>query len=174
MNEIDALSATENAPVSRDAQKLAYEVGEAGWALLRFLDEGEEQVFAVSYLHDSLAHLADAALHLCKGGQSIDVVFMDEPGEVHLFAQGCGDLLRYELRGYGDWASWGITAMDDYQVLAQGEIRRHDLVFNIHRILDGIHRTLGPQEYRKRWVEHDFPLDAHRRLAGIVRKKRNE
>ncbi len=172
MTETNAWPEAGNTPVSRDARKLSYEIGDAGRALLRFTEQGREQVFAVSRLHDSLSHLADAALHLCKGGQSIDVVFMDEPGEVHLFAQGHGEVLRYELRGYAAWASWGIVAMDDHEVLARGEVRRDDLVFNIHRILGGIHQALGPEEYRKRWGKHDFPLDAHRRLAEIVRKKK--
>ncbi len=158
--------------MNRNTQKLAYEVGNAGWALLRFDDGNQELVFAVSYLHDSLADLAHAALHLHKGGHSVNAVFMDEPGEVHLFAEGQGDRLHYELRRYSDWASWGTVAMDDHEVVAQGDIQRHDLIFNIHQVLDGIYKNIGVKGYLERWGEHDFPLEAYRRLAGLINKKK--
>lgn len=152
-------------------EQWSYEVADAGWATLKFLAPQGELAFAVSYLHDSLGDLARLALALHKGSNRADAVFMDEPGEVHLTVQGDGDALVYELRNYADWASWGITAIDDYEVLARAEVARKDLVYSVYLVLDGIYVGMGIEEYKKRWMEHEFPLREYQSLASAIRKR---
>ncbi|MDR0226047.1 MAG: hypothetical protein LBI66_06480 [Burkholderiaceae bacterium] len=150
-------------------ERWSYEVGEAGWATLKFSAPGEALEYPVSYLHDSLGDLAAMALALANGAHHARAVFMDEPGEVHLCMQGEGETLSYELREYADWASWGITAMDDYEVLAHGQALRDEVVRSVYRMLDGIHCCMGVEEYRKRWMEHEFPLRDYQRLGRAIR-----
>ena len=149
----------------------SYEVGKAGWATLKFSTPEEDLVCAVSYLHDSLGDLAAMALALAKGAHRAAAVFMDEPGEVHLSMEGDRDTLSYELRQYADWASWGITAMDDYEVLARGQVAREDVVRSVYRVLDCIYCGMGVEEYRKRWLEHEFPLRDYQSLGSAIRKR---
>ena len=152
-------------------ERWSYEVGKAGWATLKLSTPEGELVCAVSYLHDSLGDLAAMALALARGAHQAGAVFMDEPGEVHLGMEGEGQTLSCELRRYADWASWGITAVDDYEVLARGQATRDGMVRSVYRVLDGIYCGMGVEEYRKRWMEHEFPLRDYQSLGSALRKR---
>jgi hypothetical protein len=154
----------------RTRERIDYVLSGAGWATFSFRVDAEPMAFAVSYLHDSLGDLARMGVDLVKGAQSATAVFMDEPGEVQLMVTGDKDDLSFELRSYADWASWGMTATEDYKALASGRIRRVELVRNIHTILERIYVELGPAKYRELWVEHDFPLRAYEQLTAAFKK----
>ncbi|MGJ7565140.1 hypothetical protein ACSFBM_14890 [Variovorax sp. GB1R11] len=155
----------------RTQERIGYVLSGTGWATFSFRDDAETMAFAVSYLHDSLGDLARMGVELVKGAQSATAVFMDEPGEVQLVVTGDKDDLSFELRSYHDWASWEMTAADNYKVLASGFVRRVDLVRNIHAILERIYVECGPETYRERWVEHDFPLRAYEVLIAAFKKR---
>ena len=154
----------------RPQERIGYALSGAGWATLSFRAEAGPMAFAVSYLHDSLGDLARMALDLVKGATAAAAVFMDEPGEVHLLVTGDADVLAFELRRYRDWASWGITAMDDYELLDHGAIGRVDLVRNIHAILEHMYVDVGPEKYRELWMEHEFPLRTYEELIAAFKK----
>jgi hypothetical protein len=155
----------------RTQERIGYVLSGTGWATLSFRADAGPMAFAVSYLHDSLGDLARMGLDLVKGAQHASAVFMDEPGEVHLVVTGEKDELAFELRRYRDWASWGITAMDDYEVVDRGTLQRVDLVRNIHAILERIYVELGLAKYRELWVEHDFPLRTYEGLIAAFKKQ---
>ena len=161
---------TEEESQSQD-ELIAYHLHDAGWAEMRLRAAPGRLGFAVSYLHDSLGDLARMGLALQKGAARAEAVFMDEPGEAILVVSGAGNTLQYELRQYRDWASWGIVALEDHEVVARGEIGRAGLVGNIHAILRRIHDDVGPQRYREMWVEHDFPLQDYERLSIALHKR---
>jgi hypothetical protein len=154
----------------RTQERIGYVLNGTGWATLSFRADAGPVAFAVSYLHDSLGDLARMGLDLAKGAKTASAVFMDEPGEVHLVVTGDADAMAFELRRYRDWASWGITAMDDYELLDQGVVQRVALVRNIHAILERMYVEVGPQKYRELWVEHDFPLRTYEGLVAAFKK----
>lgn len=154
----------------RTQERIGYVLSGTGWATFSFRAGAGPMAFAVSYLHDSLDDLARMGVDLVKGARSATAVFMDEPGEVQLMVTGDKDDLGFELRSYADWASWGMTAVADYKVLASGRIRRVELVRNILTILERIYVELGPAKYRELWVEHDFPLRAYEQLTAAFKK----
>lgn len=150
---------------------IAYQLDGAGWAELRVLAQPQPLCFPVSYLHDSLGDLAQMGLALQKGTTQAEAVFMDEPGEVTLVVTGAKDALKYELREYSDWASWGIVAVDDHVVVARGEILRRELVRNIHEILQRMDVEVGAKRYRELWIEHDFPQRDYESLSIALHKQ---
>ena len=155
----------------RTQERIGYVLSGTGWATLTFRADAGPVAFAVSYLHDSLGDLARMGLELAKGANTATAVFMDEPGEVHLVVTGDADAMAFELRRYRDWASWGITALDDYEMLEHGAIARVDLVRNIHAVLERLYVDVGIERYRELWVEHDFPLRAYEGLIAAFKKQ---
>ena len=147
-----------------------YHVNKAGWATLEVWGVSDEKAstYGVSYLHDSLADLARMGLLLNAGEEHATAVFMEEPGEVQLVVQGSGDLVRFELRGFSDWASWNMADASSYEVHIQGDVSRAELVENIHRVLARIYTEVGPVRYRELWIEHDFPTAAYEQLSKAL------
>lgn len=147
-----------------------YQVNKAGWATLtvRATADADAAAFGVSYLHDSLADLAQMGLALNNGQSSVSAVFMQEPGEVHFVVDGPGDVLRYEVRSFSDWASWNMADPSSYEVLLKGEVARIALVDNIRQLLVRIHDELGPIRYRELWIEHEFPMACYDQLVGAT------
>jgi hypothetical protein len=147
-----------------------YVLYDAGWAEGWVAASDCSVRMNVSYLHNSLQQLGNAVLQLHQGAKSASVVFMDEPGEHHLlFESKGGEQIAVELRWYTDWASWGMHSPGDYQVRLETTCTLAELTVQVFEILRTIHETFGPEGYRKKWIEHDFPLPEFRQLQQIAR-----
>lgn len=123
---------------------------------------------AASYLSDPLRDLAEATLRLCTGVPEATVVFMDEPGEHHLIL-GRDDSggLEYEVRWFDDWTSWGMHPPDRYEVVLRGEATVRRLRHQVLNVLWDLDKTFGPELYRERWIEAEFPAEAYARLRAV-------
>lgn len=143
---------------------LEYIVEEAGWAV-GTIGNGENVVsFDVSYLHDSLKELAESAIEI-QEKETKSVIFMAEPGESKLVLSKKEDRkINFELRWYADWASWNIISEDDYEIVLEGKTTIPKYVNQVRKVLAKIMDEIGPIEYRKKWQEHDFPMDEYQSL----------
>ena len=138
---------------------IKYELSGTGWATALIGEEGRLTNVTVSYLHDSLKELAEAAIKLKNGAPSATVIFMDEPGEHHLVIERVNDQdIVCELRWYDDWASWGMYPNDQYRPIYKAGSELYDFVKRVKEILEGIYQTMGIDGYKKKWIEHEFPM----------------
>jgi hypothetical protein len=145
--------------------RLEYEVGEAGWATCR-VAIGEKWVdMTASYLHDSLHQLCDVVASVAAGARMGTVIFMDEPGEHQMLLERVGNAdVALRLVWHDDWASWGIGPRSDGQIVLQGTTTVAHLRGQTYAAARHILESLGAEEYRRRWIEHDFPNAAFTRL----------
>jgi hypothetical protein len=140
----------------------------SGWATATMrLGDGQPLEMTASYLHDSLRDLAGALIALDEGSKEVQAVLMAKPGEHHVVMRRAGEAeLEIEVRWFADWASWNMHSLDDYETVARGVVRwrkfRGCVVSCMRRLLG----ELGPEGYRKKWVEHDFPVQELARLEG--------
>jgi hypothetical protein len=138
---------------------LIYDLEGAGWAMARIEDGSAHFHVTVSYLHDSLTELAEAAISLTNGDKSASVIFMDEPGEVHLLLDVKNkEEILYELRWFDDWASWNIHPADDYKIIHSGQAYLQEFTASVRGQLEELLQTYGEMGYKERWIEHEFPL----------------
>lgn len=150
--------------------QINYVLNDAGWAEGWVSASDCSVRMNVSYLHDSLQELSDAVLQLHQGTTRAAVVFMDEPGEHHLlFKRRGGEQIAVEIRWYTDWASWDMHSPADYKVCLETTCTVTELTVQVLEILQTIHETLGLEGYRKKWIEHEFPLLEFRQLQQIAR-----
>ncbi len=143
---------------------IQYKLGNAGWATVTFGNGVTKERFGVSYLHDSLKELATSAIKI-KDKSSQSVIFMDEPGEIQLqLKKSKGPKLDFELRWYKDWASWNMISENDYEVIMTGETTVPSYVNQVRNILIQIHDEIGPELYKEKWIEHEFPITEYEEL----------
>ena len=147
--------------------RVEYELGEAGWATCRVSFGKRAVEMTASYLHDSLHQLCDVVASVALGARTGTVVFMDEPGEYHLKLERLGHTdVAVQVVRHDDWPSWGIGSESKGRILLEGMTSvahlRGQTYSTVRRIID----SLGPEEYRRRWIEHDFPEAAYDRLKN--------
>ena len=63
-----------------------------------------------------------------------------------------------------DWASWGILSDSEFEVVLSGTNTINAIIQQISDTLKDIHDNIGIEEYKKRWIEHDFPTEKYQLL----------
>jgi hypothetical protein len=148
---------------------LDYLLYDAGWAEGRVAANGDTIRMTASYLHHSLQELANAVLQLRAGATGASVVFMAEPGEHHLlFSRGEGEQVTAVVRWYADWASWGCQSPDEYETCLETTTTVTELTDQALHLLNTILQTFGPEGYREKWIEDDFPMEEFTQLQQAV------
>ena len=150
---------------------LSYELTGAGWADATVSD-GENQVWMiVSYLHDSLLDLANAALAIKNGANEAVAILLDEPGEHRLLFTALDEhQVKLVIRWYEDFASWQLCDEDDYKIVFEASTQRQHVVTAISGALRTILEVHGEVGYKQKWIEHEFPIAEYRKLVedGMV------
>jgi hypothetical protein len=147
--------------------RVEYEVGEAGWATCRVAFDEQGVAMTASYLHDSLDQLCDVVASVAAGARTGTVVFMDEPGEHQMILERVGDAdVAVQVVWHDDWASWGSGPPSGGRLVLQGTTTIAHLRGQTYAAARHILESLGRQEYRRRWTEHDFPDAAFIRLKN--------
>ncbi|WP_299977787.1 hypothetical protein [uncultured Pseudoteredinibacter sp.] len=145
---------------------IEYKLEDHGWATVVLTDDAEKYKSPVSYLHDSLAELAQMAIDLKNGLPEAKVVFMNEPGELQLVVIVKDQIANYEGRWFNDWASWNMHPESEYKVVVHGSCSVARIIQQITSVLWDIHKNIGVEEYKDRWVEHEFPIKKFEVLAN--------
>jgi len=144
--------------------QIKYKIDGAGWAIGKIGNGTKKTKFSISYLHDSLKELAESAIEIQEKDFK-SVVFMDEPGEHVLILNKKDETkIEYELRWYEDWWSWNLIDENNFKLVFKGQTTVPKYVNQVRNVLNGIMTELGPKEYRKKWVEHDFPIAEYEKL----------
>jgi hypothetical protein len=142
-----------------------YRIDGAGWATATLGDDNHQVAMTVSYLHNSLAQLAESVQALQAGQAEATVIFMDEPGEHHVVLRKVGgDAVSVQVRWFNDWASLKMYPADRYKVAFDGSSTLSEIRELVVAALARILAEYGVEGYREKWVEHEFPLDAYQML----------
>ena len=144
--------------------QIEYKLENAGWAVGR-IGNGEKYIeFDITYLNDSLKELAESAIGI-KEKATKSVTFMNEPGEHKFILNKIEEnKIGYELRWYSDWLSWNLVSEDDYKLVLKGETTIAKYVNQVRSVLENIMTEIGAEEYKKRWIKHNFPLEEYLKL----------
>ena len=57
---------------------------------------------------------------------------------------------------------------DNFQLVLTGSTTASLFAEAVLAVLDKLWSELGPVEYKKRWVEHEFPTEQHQQLKALV------
>lgn len=144
---------------------LNYKLEDAGWAIASVAFEGNTVDMRVSYLHDTLRELAEAAISLVNGAVDARVLLIDEPGEHQLYLErAANDDLRFEIRWYEDWASWGMHSSKKYELRLKGTTSVRRFRHEVLNVLWNLNQDYGPAKYKEMWLKHEFPTVLYAQL----------
>jgi len=143
---------------------LNYEVFEHGWAQIS-IGLGDQLIEQrVTYLHDSLTDLAYMALDLDNGISNLKAKFRDEPGQLDLVVSSIGSEVTIEVHRFQDDAN-----NSNMQLVAKGKSETIRIRHQIFQVLHSIYTELGPEKYKERWKNHEFPTSLYLELKNKKR-----
>lgn len=146
------------------AFSLTYDLEDAGWATAWVQDGSSSFEISISYLHDSLRELAEAARALRDGAMAATVVFEDEPGEMQLVCTRTSIGLDYELRSLDHWSCWRTQPDGPFEIVHR--VRTTVLIFceEVTKELEALLKQHGEKGYKKKWIMAEFPVESLRDL----------
>ncbi len=155
---------------SLPAFEFKYELTAPGTARLLFIYDGVEKVIPALNFSNPLLDLTESAIQLNKATLETSIAFMDETEEhvLHLVPDE-EDFLEFEVRWHEQWASWGKISADDYKVVLTGKTTVATFCLEVLAILTDIFKNMGPQQYRKQWLEDEFPENEYKVLHNLMR-----
>jgi hypothetical protein len=118
----------------------------------------------VSYLHDSLRELAASIVRLRAGESEAKIIFIAEPGEHHLILKRVGENVNLEVIWFDDWASWKLTPATEPMSVLAATVPLAEFHYAVTNALAGLLDAFGLEGYKKKWIEHEFPLNEYKRL----------
>ncbi len=146
---------------------LSYILDDAGWASATISHDGQRREMVASYLSDPVAEMADAAICLLQGADSVRFSFLDEPGEHRC----------YVTRVEGSDVQIRVLWLDDCMPALPDErgtdvfACRCSLARFCGEVLSCLQHLLaehGIEGYKQRWIDSDFPSERFERLRALI------
>jgi len=152
--------------------KFEYNLTSAGWADSTISNDERQVKMQVSYLSDSLGDLTKAMVDLLNGAEEKEVFFMDEPGEHRLLLRRTGkENLLVEVEWFEDWKSWELMDKETKgEKVFSAEVSLLKVAHEVKASLDKLLEKFGVEGYKKKWIEHEFPLEPYERLKNISKQ----
>lgn len=150
--------------------QIRYTIEGAGWALLHIEYGTEGHEFSVSYLYDSLSDLSKKTIDLInKSASKVEVIFMDEPGELRL------ELIRNNnetIQIIGKWSDEWLGELNnlstEYEMKFNYEVEFKLFAQLVYEILDSIYKEFGVEGYKEKWINHEFPLENYLKIKSFI------
>ena len=140
----------------------------AGWAECEISIDDKIYVLTASYLEDALGNLADATLRIAQGEESAYAIFAEEPGEYKWKLQKINEKeVSIEILWFTDWRGLRPSDQEGKTILKF----ESSLLLFVRRVIICLSDALneyGLEGYKKRWVEHEFPLKVYNELRSIL------
>lgn len=144
--------------------KFVYRLTGAGWSEAVLTIGSASSQLSASYLGDALGDLVAAAALLPRAESTIRVSWDEEPGEFRWVLDRTDDQLTVRILWFDEL--WGSKPDEKGKLLLAVTC---SLVAFQRAIAAAAHAVLnewGGDGYREQWIEHEFPMEALRRLEG--------
>jgi hypothetical protein len=147
--------------------QFSWELSGAGWATCRIADGSSERQDHVSYCTDALADLLHGIAGL-YGSSSVQRFSFDlEPAEVRWVLRSHGQDVKILIYLFADMFT-SFELPDDEGELSWSSTQPRSVVG--HAVLEAAQTVLrqhGEEGYRKKWMQHPFPVSALQDLRRL-------
>lgn len=137
--------------------KITYKLRGAGWADCDVTDGTQVVALSASYLSDALGALAQATTDIVKGEMSAIASFLEEPGEYRWVLTRNDDRVTVEIF---EFAGFGDVNPSGGKVIFKSDITVEEFKKSVVDCLETVLNTYTLEEYKEKWVRHEFPMEA--------------
>jgi hypothetical protein len=146
--------------------QLVYQLDGDGWASARISDGSSCRDMDVSYLSDALGEMAWSALQLLCGARESSFSFQDEPGE-HRWTLSRGEADSLLVRIFWSEHNFNERFPRRATEVFACNCSVLDFVGQVSHLLQDLLVEEGVEGYRRRWKNHDFPLDTFKAIQRL-------
>jgi hypothetical protein len=145
-----------------------YRLDGSGWASCTVRAGDAVCELTASYLSDALGSLVRAATTMASGGPRASASFLEEPGEYSWYLERAGDAGEMSLTVRDGAAPSGEPPHSEGVVLLACACTVRDFARAVERAATAVLTEHGVDEYKKKWVEHAFPLRELEQLRAAI------
>lgn len=153
-------------PQHPDDFYFGYDLTGTGWSVGELSYGDARTSLSASYLSDALGNLLTAVWMVGEGEEPARCSWDEEPGEYRWIFSSVGDNVRLLVLWFDDL--WGDAPDDTGEPVFDVEVSRQELVRAVSEAAQAVLDEYGEEGYKKKWVQHDFPLDTLRLLQGSL------
>jgi len=147
--------------------KLRYNLVGTGWSETTVEDGKRVIKVSASYLSDALGDLARGAIAVQRGSPEVRFAFAEEPGEYRWVLKKI-DAESYDWRILEFTKLWGNEPDEVGSVILECSIPRVAFAKTVLQALEDVRHQEGETEYKKKWVQHDFPSKELTELRSLI------
>jgi hypothetical protein len=135
---------------------LTYELTGSGWACCKIETVDSTASVTASYLGDALGDFANAVVNLLQGDKSARFSFDEEPGEFRWILERQAESISIRILEFKHL--WGNEPDEEGTILLNTSVPFIEFLRAVNKMLQSVLEKYGTHGYKKKWVEHDFPL----------------
>jgi hypothetical protein len=147
--------------------KIDYNLTGAGWAECSVESDHQTITISASYLGDALGDLASAVVEILSGQDETRASFWEEPGEYRWIFKKTDSYISLTIIEFNELMS--KKKDNEGNVIFQKICTTNELQSAMKECLDRVLVNDSPESYKDKWVEHDFPSEAHAKLGHMNR-----
>jgi hypothetical protein len=146
--------------------KINYKLTGTGWSETTITDGTNEASLSASYLSDALGNLANAVIKILKGEKEARASFDEEPGEYRWVFTNDNNVVDIKIFSFKDL--WTNKNDSEGDLVFSSKITTKELGNAILECLKNILKEYSPEEYKKKWIDHEFPMAQYSELEKLV------
>jgi hypothetical protein len=144
--------------------EFSYRLVGTGWAEARIADDRSHAILTPSYLTDALGDLLAALVMLKRGEKDVSFSWEEEPGEYEWTFRRCDSEVTLRIESFPDQYARVKNAVGS--VIFETRQPLGIVIQVVSQAARHLLDELGPDEYARQWVEHQFPLRELRELTA--------
>lgn len=156
--------------------RIIFDLNNHGWANgAVLLNDHKVCDYSVSYLQDALGNLANATVNLINGSDKEIFLWWAEPGEYFWTIESKKEIVNIHVKYYPDWSAdpeenGNYINNNESKVLLNIDLTLKEFVDSVFNCLNDVLEKYGVEEYKKRWVDDDFPLKEYEMIKKYLER----
>jgi hypothetical protein len=150
---------------------VSIELTGTGWLKTDIRDNGNKIEITASYLSDAPKDLITAVNNLLKGSKMESIFWLEEPGQYSWLFEKKDENVIIKIYDFNGWPydNW-LKVIDKGNLVLSSQTSLIDFANNIYVQYAKLASEFGTKDYKKKWVNYEFPLEEKIELQKLLKK----